>query len=618
MNTRAFTILETVLATILATLLIIGTAAVFQNMQSQTTKFKTSVDKDMRWVEANRHLVESVHASSFLNILPDPSRPNQSTLELHNYGGDKKGTYTNDNTGLSYQDATSGAITTFPGVNATFTAPSTGSTTGKGWKNNKLIETIINYSAPFTSTLRLRCAVGTKAAGGTTGAVIIGGSEACDVRDIIQTSDGGYLMLGTYSTTPSAYGPMVLKLTDKLEHEWHIKLHSDGGIRGSWQDFEVKEVFNNAHQSIGYIFSEQYWSLTSGGNMNEICMIDTLGNVKFLVSPSAAIYYTAPIYAAKNNNTVTGYILVGGGPNYYAGGVYHYPILVAKIDTSGNLSGYWLYEFSMPSYTVWSACGLYADQTYDASGNATGFVITGILPSTPMGSQRLAFFTIDASGNVGQSRAIVASGIWNAFHVKQVYNSLGVPDGYVIGCVQKPTSLTSPTPAAVYRLDKNCNYKWSRYVSPYSPRVYQPYRICPTNDGNFVISDGNGLVKMNDAGTTISGWPKSYAVPGRIAEAMTLSETPTHTSGVVDGYIAAGRTLSTYPEYGITGFPSTYIVKTDLNGNCNIPADSSKIPKVYLAPKGLQSAPASITIGGYAPPVKTVTPTLISKNPGDP
>ena len=574
MNTRSFTILETVLATILATLLIIGTAAVFQNMQNQTSAFKTSVDKDMRWVEANRHLVESVHASSFLNILPDPTRPNQSTLELHNYGGDKKGTYTNDNTGLSYQDATSGAITTFPGVNATFTAPSTGSTTGKGWKNNKLIEAIINYSAPFTSTLRLRCAVNTRVTNGGM-AIVIGGIFADDAQDIKQTSDGGYIITGTANGTTDIINNCVyvikLKLTSKgLEKEWSKVFISSSDYYTGGGHFVI-ETFDVNGISNGYIIAGTGSTVASGNNM---CLIrlDAYGNLRwqrYFNAPAGANTSGVCVRQTFNKRTSgapSGYIITGGGAYGSKAGMMLWRISESASLTSADCT--WVKAFT---YTgALNSSGYDVNQLFDSSGNPDGYLLSGtscysayIVKTDDLGAPKWS--NIYKKGSIGNYT-------YKAFYANRLYTSAGVPNGYIIGghnygfCVfvlkldddasgrarswvYYPMSQTNNTYFNTIWKGLSGNIVLSAYSEP-APAQASPGVSYLTN-----INQSNGSASSPQFFPYLTHW----AAP----------ELESYKSGVFDGYLLTG-TWTTSASDNIQGLRGNniYILKTDINGNC--------------------------------------------------
>ncbi len=68
MNTKAFTLLEAVLAAILAIGLMMASVGVLQNMQRQTADLKATIDKDMTWIEANRHMSRMIHSASYITL----------------------------------------------------------------------------------------------------------------------------------------------------------------------------------------------------------------------------------------------------------------------------------------------------------------------------------------------------------------------------------------------------------------------------------------------------------------------------------------------------------------------------------------------------------------------
>ena len=485
MNTRAFTILETVLATILATLLIIGTAAVFQNMQSQTTKFKTSVDQDMRWVEANRHLVENVHASSFLAV------PNANTLELYDYNGDAatkaelRGTYTSTATTITYTDGTAklgGAV--FPGVSATF-SPASPASPGKGWKGPKLIEAVINYSAPFTSTLRLRCAVSVKSSAiGSTWTLQFTG---VDFKNVICIQNG-YVAVGSL---PFGGDIFIVKVDKDGNVIWKYTYH----IFPTYDPSFICQTVTAAGVPDGYI--------VTGHDVGSIFLLrlNTQGQPvwqKTYYCGGTSTYYGFSVsqsFSSSSPYAVDGYIVSGlAGYTTYSDGC------LLKVDTNGNAIWQKIYHYtcspSSPAFNGFFSLQATTDSLHKPNGYIVGAMFYTSL-NDGCGLTRLGL-----NGNHMWSRFSYGNSSRPLYYigncVQQAFTPAGLADGYILAGSATEGSLLK---GKILKTDDSGTVAGSIESDDVILNIQQAYNDLGVLDGYIATSTSGSVIRLNSDGT---------------------------------------------------------------------------------------------------------------------
>ncbi len=651
MRSKAFTLIETVLATIIAGILVIGAAAVLQNMQTQTAKFKTSVDTDMRWVEANRHLAENVHASSYLSV------PNQDILILFNYNDRETGRYINDtvNHQIGYSvDVGNTLQSTFPGVNALFMAPSPG-TVGKGWKNDKLIEVIINYSAPFTSTLRLRTAVATKPP--ETWALKINGggvSYGSWVWCVQNTSDHNFILSGSsyipYITTSEfRYAPYLINM-DKNGHINWEKVYAIGSLSfGNGKNYAIEcfRMEGTTLLSDGFALADTYWQYSStdpfpymqGNHWGERATIirtetngDFRGLQQFGVKANLATTFT--FYSIRQKPDLTGFIASGAASTLYDNTIspygYESDVFLGMVNEDGSskhvryFGGRNLIDDPnmwpwLNSSSVWAVMdvGNCVEYAFDNTGRANGYILVGSTLEYDFQNPPYNNYTgipdcaiyivgVDANGDYLWSRAYGQDGknyVVRDCHA--VADASGLFNGYIIaGYI--PDSYLQISDDVFYdttqlrvdcfllRLDKDLNPQW---LKTYGGSGKSDFReVKQTVDGGFIVAGYTNTKGAGDYDCRLiktdsfgnTAWDQVYG-GAKEDKAYTVQEI-VNNSGNSEGYIVGGSTQS----FLVGTDPSVeetdaFIFRTDINGVCTQASDPQGV-----GPHTLPSSAANI------------------------
>jgi prepilin-type N-terminal cleavage/methylation domain-containing protein len=622
MNKKAFTLLEVIIALILASVLTIGSIKVIENMQHETERFKQQVDDDMTWLTANHHLAKNVRGSSYLEV-----SNGGNTLTLRGYNDDVRGIYNNDPVSHRITYSVGPNVTnTFQNVNATFSPVSAGPT-GKGWRNERNIEVIINYSLPFANVLYLRCVADVKPTTSPGWAVIIGGMQNDSMGQIKRTSDGGYILVGSTASFGNGGSDIyVLKFTREGVREWSRAIGTNKGDVG----LSVCEIFNAIGLSDGYLIGGWVGDPVFG---TQGCMIRLNSNGNFVSAlrlksashPVYRFYSVAQSFNALTGGQPTGFIGAGtGGGEPPDIGTYTW-----RTDTA--LNPQWLRKISTnpTSLGITNEEWYSVMQTFNASGNPDGFLMAGSdnryngvnNTSTP---SLIYMSKVDLSGNYLWSNEYT-NGSSNysksdsARFVQHTFNASNLPDGYIVAGQLQMYAQSRPF---ITRLDLNGTRQWFTIIPDHGGYSGDYYRRCwHSGGGTFCIG-----------ATTTEGYaipPSGFAMLSRMyvtqISAIGSASAPlffTREPGVYiyrgtgtapsmraltaggepDGYILAGSC-----SVGATTFPGlnmacVYLAKADNQGAC--PADRN--------PTYIVDTPTVITI---ASGVSTDNSVLIHRTP---
>jgi arginine repressor len=242
----------------------------------------------------------------------------------------------------------------------------------------------------------------------------IGGSNGDVANSIVQSSDGGYVVVGeTLSFGASGRDIYVVKLDSSGNVEWTKT------IGGSWDDFA-----NSVIQSSdgGYVIAGYTQSFGAGGWDIYVVKLDSSGNViwsKTIGGGDADVAYS--IIQSSDG----GYIVIGRTQSFGAGG---YDVYVVKIDSSGNV--------------LWTKTigGGSADEARSIIQSSDGgFAIAGYTQSFGAGLYDIYVVKTGPSGDICWSR-----GITN-YVVSSVSSSFSSPS--TVAFPQSPT-VTVVSPAS--------------------------------------------------------------------------------------------------------------------------------------------------------------------------
>jgi prepilin-type N-terminal cleavage/methylation domain-containing protein len=597
-NKKAFTLLEVIIALILASVLTIGSIKVIENMQHETERFRQQVDDDMTWLTANHHLAKNVRGSSYLEV-----SNGGNTLTLRGYNDDVKGIYNNDPVGHRITYSVGPNVTnTFQGVNAVFSPPSAGPT-GKGWKNGRNIEVIINYSLPFANVLYLRCAADVKAASSPGWVVLIQetNGQFIGFGDIQQTADRGFIVVGSIGIAPGVNAAYLIKLDNEGKKQWSTAFHCYWPTGLS----SVRQTSDGGYIAVGTIAAIQIFPVYGITYSNITVKLNSNGVIEWAVSykrigeqqqTSSTVRQT---FSRRSGGVPTGYMITGMNYSNYA-------FYLLKVGMDSNIQ--WTKSI-IDKATGYGPLG--ADtvtQTFDASGNASGFMAYGLTHTSTLNYDMLLVKTND-SGTPEWSARTNSSQTYRTNFVKQLFNAGGAPDGYVFGGYGGVMNLSGGTTFFGYLLKVNNSgtYLWSKTYPGVANWTY--FYPNTTSDGGYAAGL-SGLsfatfMKMDQGGNVTSSLTQNTTSADPI---LACRQEVLNDSGVVSGYVFSGSTFGwpTPPPRSRIG-----VVNTDLSGTYNLsdPAIIDDSPMVQaIIP----------TVKSYSPmPTALTTPTTLPVNPGE-
>lgn len=269
----------------------------------------------------------------------------------------------------------------------------------------------------------------------------IGGTQNEEVNCIRQTSDGGYILIGTtYSNDYDVSGNngqsdiWVVKLRSDLSIEWQRCYGTSNSDNGA----SIEETYN------GYVFVG-FWDI-NGLNKSVITGIDFFGGMLWQETFPGQGY---PVnYEFKSINKVsTGGFVIGG--SYYATGNMN-DYLLLKVDFLGNTE--WEQHYNLASM------GSYGHNAKEAMDG--GYTVSGMTVSAT-GTAFLSIIKTDVSGSLS----------WQApdqmildVYYEEVSNDFD--GGYLVGYYSiDQNQANNPFDYHVIKIDPSGNIAWDKIYS---------------------------------------------------------------------------------------------------------------------------------------------------------
>ena len=361
-----------------------------------------------------------------------------------------------------------------------------------------------------------------------------GGSGYDYGRSVQQTSDGGYVVVGTTSSFwPFRLKVYLIKTNVAGDTLW---TKSFGGSRSA-QGYSVQETNDG-----GYIITGDTDSFGTG--TSDVYLIKTNANGDTLWTRTYGGSWQDNGFSVRQTRD-GGYVVAGLTNSFTAGSSDAY-----LIRTNATGDTLWTRSFGGSNYEE----GRCVRQTSDG-----GYVMTG-LQSFGTSGWRVWLIKTNASGDTIWTRTFGNSNYYDSgSSVEQTTDG-----GYVIA----GTDMLIPGPVWAYliRTDSIGNELWSKRFSREAsgnPSAQQ------TNDGGYVVAtslsySGNFdvyLAKMNAAGDTM--WTRTIGGSG-YDDAWSVQQT------IDGGYVIAGSTSS----FG-AGQYDVYLIKTNANGVVTAPKELS-------------------------------------------
>jgi hypothetical protein len=341
-------------------------------------------------------------------------------------------------------------------------------------------------------------------------AITYGGDGNDVVRNIRQTTDGGYILLGQTNSFGSG--------SDEL---WILKLNADGSV--AWQKTYGAGYGASLDQTQdgGYIVAGSY--------MGEMMLL------KLNADGSVAWVRTcggSDLRPSSVRQTADGGYVVAGGTYSFGAGISD--IFVLKLDAIGTIAWQDTYGGSGADYAY------SVQQTTDG-----GYIVAGVAKF--FYDDDIWVLKLDADGTIAWQKTYGESGHERPSSIQQTSDG-----GYIVGASnggENPDSL-------LLKLNSDGSIAWQKKYNLeffYGDATF----VQQTMDGGYIVT-GHATLKLNSDGTP--AWTKTYGDPSIDPLICSIQQT---TDG---GYVVAATSFS-------LGTSDVLVMKLDANGegpDCNI------------------------------------------------
>jgi hypothetical protein len=351
----------------------------------------------------------------------------------------------------------------------------------------------------------------------------IGGPDREEANSLIQTSDGGYLIAGyTESFGAGRADVYVVKLDANGNLQWTKTIGGPESETG-------KSLIQTSDG--GYVIAGGTTSFGAGYADVYVVKLDVNGNLQWTKTIGGKGWDVGNSLIQSSDG---GYAIAGYTSSFGAGGLDAY---VVKLDAHGNLQ--WTKTIGGPGDEI----GISLIQTSDG-----GYVIAGATTSFGAGGTDVYVVKLDAHGNLQWSKTI--GGKKEDLGHSLIQTSDG---GYAIAGVTNSFGLGGGD-VYVVKLDANGNLQWTKTISAKDKNLIKS-SIIQTSDGSYVIagttrSFGAGerdvcVVKLDEKGDACC----AVSQTSRVGSGGTLSSpTPSIDSGGIltspTSRTSSGGTLS--------------------------------------------------------------------------
>lgn len=407
-----------------------------------------------------------------------------------------------------------------------------------------------------------------------------GGSDNDEAERIIQTSDGGYILLGwSYSQD----GDIGNQQPGYSANCWIAKMDAVGNI--TWKrtiggtkwdvGLDIKQTNDGGYIVAGHTYSDDGDMVYPALGVSDalIFKLDALGNIQWLKTYGGS---REDVFLSIEETADGGYIAAG-----YTGSDDH--------DVSGHQKDYdaWIVKVDVAGRIQWQRCvgGINRDVAWSVKPTPDGgYAFTGYNGGSvngdindPFAQPDLTVGKLDAQGNLlWQKKYGGSKSEWGWKLLVTNDGSLLVA-GYNTSPDGDPIAYYGATDVWILKLDEQGNLLWQKVFGGYN--YESPYAITQTSDGGCIIGAGtssiNGDVSVNHGG--LDYWVVKLDVNGSLQWEKTLGGSLQDVCHDViptsdGGYIAVGTTYSNDGEVTVNkGKSDIWMVKL---GDClvNAPA----------------------------------------------
>jgi hypothetical protein len=383
-----------------------------------------------------------------------------------------------------------------------------------------------------------------------------GGTDEDYGYEVLQTSDGGYLIIGRTESYGAGGTDVWLIKTDANGTELWNKTYGGTG------NDEARSVSQTTDD--GYIIFGSTNSFVVGDNFN-VWLIKTDADGNELWNKTLGGIFDYGCYSGTQT-TDGGYVIFGNTDSFGTGD-HIYDVWLFKTDASGN--ELWNKTFG----------GIYSDVSYSGSQtNDGGYIITGFTTSYGAGEYDAWLIKTDANGNELWNKTYGGGDSDFGWSVLQTNDSGYVLTGYT------ESYGAGEEDAWLIRTDQSGNELWNKTYG--GIRFDDCYSFSQTNDGGYVLtgrtySFSTGyhdvwLIKTDSNGN--EEWNETY---GGIGHDWGRSVSQTSDSGYIitgwTNYYGAGETDVWLVKVAKECSGNPIVVVDIINGGFRVSADIKNI-----------------------------------------
>lgn len=282
-----------------------------------------------------------------------------------------------------------------------------------------------------------------------------------------QTTDGGYLLTGRTGLGVGNTNIYVVKTTYNGDTLW-TKTFSRSSYSSGYSVLETIDNF--------YIITGFCSSLINGSY--DICIIKTDNNGDTLWTKTYG--GNSRDYAYSIQQTLDGgFIIVGSTQNFVGGG---YNVYLIKTDNLGNVIWSKIYV------GIAEDAGLFVQQTSDG-----GYIITGYTLSFGAGNGDVYLIKTDALGDITWSKAYGGSSYDYGFAVRQTSDG-----GYIVAA--RSASFSGLDDVYIIKTDANGNSGCNEYITNTTVDTAATITIIPT-----ILDSSGGIITIPNTLTSAGG-----------------------------------------------------------------------------------------------------------------